>query len=286
MKPTYEQVTASPDNSFTFRHLSQPVFDGGYHFHPETELTLITAGQGRRFVGTNVADFRTGDLVLVGSNLPHAWRSEPDNPPAEALVIQFREDFLGKELLAKPEFRPIAQLLGRARSGLHFDGPTQRQISREMHYLQKAGPFQRLLGLLDLLHTLALSTDVNVLDTSQFFGQLPRTDHERLNQIYGYMAEHFHDEIRLETVASLIHMTPQSFCRYFRKITRKTFVDVLTEYRIRYASQLLLSEADASVSDIGYRSGFGNISHFNRQFRHVTGQTPLQYRKSFAAQLR
>ena len=153
-----------------------------------------------------------------------------------------------------------------------------------MQYLQKAGPFQQLLGLLDLLHTLACSADASELDTAGLFGQLPPTDHERLTAIYGYMAGHFRQEIRLETLATLLEMTPQSFCRYFRKITRKTFVDLLTEYRIGYASRLLAGSA-ASVAEVASHSGFGNISHFNRQFRQVTGQTPLQYRKGFAAEM-
>ncbi|MBO9636826.1 helix-turn-helix domain-containing protein [Siphonobacter aquaeclarae] len=281
MKPSFEHIDSLPDSSFTFREFVLPAFDAPYHFHPEIELTLILSSRGKRFVGTNVSDFEAGDLVLIGPNLPHYWKNEGNTEEAHSIVIQFRVDFLGADFFRKPEFLSIARLLQRSKSGLHFYGKTAERAIKEIQYLLKDSHFHRLLGLLDLLHTLAESQEVNVLDTSQFFAQLPKTDYERLNKIYAFMAENFRQEIRLETISELINMTPQSFCRYFKKVTKKTFIDSLNEYRIRYASQLLLSDGDLTVAEICYQSGFGNISHFNRQFRQITGLAPLQYRNEF-----
>ncbi|PQA53028.1 MULTISPECIES: helix-turn-helix domain-containing protein [Siphonobacter] len=281
MKPSFEHIDALPDSSFTFREHVLKAFDAPYHFHPEIELTLILSSRGKRFVGTNVSDFEAGDLVLIGPNVPHYWKNENNTDPAHSIVIQFKEEFLGPEFFRKPEFLPIARLLQRAKSGLHFYGKTAERVTKEIQYLLKDNHFHRLLGLLDLLHTLADSQEVHTLDTSQFFAQLPKTDYERLNKIYAYMAEHFRQEIRLETISELINMTPQSFCRYYKKVTKKTFIDSLNEYRIRYASQLLLSDGDLTVSEVCFQSGFGNISHFNRQFRQTTGLAPLQYRQEF-----
>jgi AraC-like DNA-binding protein len=283
MKPTYEHVDPALGSSFLFREINLPAFDAPYHFHPEIELTLILESRGKRFVGTNIADFEPGDLVLLGANLPHCWRNDGSDSPAHALVVQFRDDFMGPDFWQKPELVPVARLLERAKSGLHFRGKIAGRIAGELQYLRHVGPLQRLLGLIDLLHTLAGADDVEVLDSSQFFTSLPRTDYERLNKIYAYVTEHFREEIRLETVSALVSMTPQSFCRYFRKVTKKTFIDLLNEYRIRYAGQLLLHDGDKTVAEICYQSGFGNISHFNRQFRELTGRTPLQYRKEFVS---
>ncbi|MDQ1087223.1 MULTISPECIES: AraC family transcriptional regulator [unclassified Siphonobacter] len=281
MKPSFEHIDALPDSSFTFREHILEAFDAPYHFHPEVELTLILSSRGKRFVGTNVSNFEAGDLVLMGPNMPHYWKNENNTDPAHSIVIQFKEEFLGPDFFKKPEFLPIARLLQKAKSGLHFYGKTAELASKELQYLLKASHFHRLLGLLDLLHTLTESKEVNVLDTSQFFAQLPKTDYERLNKIYAYMSENFRQEIRLETISELINMTPQSFCRYYKKVTKKTFVDSLNEYRIRYASQLLVSDGDLTVSEVCFQSGFGNISHFNRQFRQTTGLAPLQYRNEF-----
>ncbi|MFT4032833.1 MAG: AraC family transcriptional regulator [Siphonobacter sp.] len=281
MKPAFEHIDTLPDSSFTLREFIVPTFDASYHFHPEIELTLILESEGKRFVGTNVSDFTTGDLVLIGPNLPHYWKNNSDTKQAHSIVIQFKEDFLGKDFFRNPELLPIAQLLEKAKSGLHFYGKTAEQAAREIQYLLKVSHFHRLLGVLDLLNTLAEAKEVTVLDTSHFFANLPSTDYERLNKIYAYLTEHFREEIRLDTVSSLINMTPQSFCRYFKKVSKKTFIDTVNEYRIRYASQLLRSDSDLTVSEICFQSGFGNISHFNRQFRQVTGRAPLQYRHEF-----
>jgi AraC-like DNA-binding protein len=56
---------------------------------------------------------------------------------------------------------------------------------------------------------------------------------------------------------------------------------MLTDYRIGYATQLL-QNTGKSVAEVCYESGFGNLSHFNKQFKLVTNHSPLQYRKAFA----
>jgi hypothetical protein len=66
MKASLEQLGNSTDGSFLFRQFNLPYFDAPYHFHPEFELTLILKSEGKRFVGNQVADFKEGDLVLLG----------------------------------------------------------------------------------------------------------------------------------------------------------------------------------------------------------------------------
>ncbi|MCY7349520.1 MAG: AraC family transcriptional regulator, partial [Cytophagaceae bacterium] len=277
-----EHLDSPLNRSFLFREFTLQAFDAPYHFHPEIELTLILSSQGKRFVGTNIAEFGPGDLVLLGSNLPHCWRNDERNEqPAQSVVIQFREDFLGETFWKTPELVPISRLLARARAGLHFVGETARQVARQMQQIGQAEPVARLTGLLSVLNVLANSQEVKILDSGYSAASLSVGDCERINRIYVYVAEQFQSTIRLEEAARTVHMTPQAFCRYFKKITRKTFIELVNEYRIRYASQLLTGDQDKSVAEVCFESGFGNISHFNKQFRLITGQSPLQYRRAF-----
>jgi transcriptional regulator GlxA family with amidase domain len=140
-----------------------------------------------------------------------------------------------------------------------------------------------MLGILDLLNTIALSNDYQVIDSEPERYDLPPVDLERINKIYGYIIENYQQEVHLETAAHLANMTETAFCRYFKKITKKTFLDLVTEFRIKHACNLLAT-TEKQVAEVCFESGFGNISHFNKQFKNITEYSPLNYRKLFMAQ--
>ena len=107
-------------------------------------------------------------------------------------------------------------------------------------------------------------------------------DLDRINKIYAYVIEHHTQDINLETTARLTNMTETAFYRYFKKITKKTFLELVTEFRTKHACNLLNS-TDKQVAEICFESGFGNISHFNKPFKALTGYIPLNYQKMFLA---
>jgi len=284
MKALHEKLNITTDDSFLFRQFNLPYFDAPYHSHPEFELTLILKSEGKRFVGNQVADFKEGDLVLLGANVPHCWKNDGigNENAARSIVVQFKEDFLGEGFFKNTETQPIKRLLDKAKSGILISGKTQDRVAREMIFLQTVPPFQKLLGLLDLLNTIATSNDLQLIDNQPDKYNLSAVDLERINKIYAYVIEHYTQDIHLETAAHLINMTETAFCRYFKKITKKTFLDLVTEFRIKHACNLLNS-TDKQVAEVCFESGFGNISHFNKQFKVVTGYSPLNYRKMFLA---
>ncbi|MEY2792525.1 MAG: Xylan 1,4-beta-xylosidase, partial [Bacteroidota bacterium] len=271
---------------FQIIEISQARFDVPYHFHAELELTLIISGKGKRFVGNQVSDFGPGDLVLLGQNVPHCWQNyrenlliEEDPKGSQALVIQFHKDFLGSEYLEKQEFQFIKKLLEKAQSGLSIIGPTQDRIAREMLVLKELNPFPRLLSFLNILHILSISSaDLHPIDPSEIKFDLSKTDLERINKVYAYVIANYTQEVHLDEVAHLANMTETAFCRYFKKTTQKTFVELVTEFRIKHACQLLRNTSKSMV-EICFESGFGNLSHFNKQFKEWMKTPPLQYRK-------
>jgi AraC-like DNA-binding protein len=284
MKASLEQLANTADGSFLFRQFNLPYFDAPYHFHPEFELTLILKSEGKRFVGNQVADFKEGDLVLLGANVPHCWKNDGigNENSARSIVVQFKEDFLGGGFFKNAETQPIKALLDKAKSGILISGKTRDRVAREMIFLQTVPPFQKLLGLLDLLNTIATSKDFEIIDNQPNKYDLSAVDLDRINKVYAYVIEHYTQDIHLETAAHLTNMTETAFCRYFKKITKKTFLDLVTEFRIKHACDLLNS-TDKQVAEVCFESGFGNISHFNKQFKVVTGYSPLNYRKMFLA---
>ena len=284
MKATYEQLSDNVESSFLIRQFSLPRFEAPFHFHPELELTFIESSKGKRFVGRQVSDFAAGDLVLLGENVPHCWLNNSSNTEgvdlAKSTVIQFKTNFLGTSFLETPEMTAIQFLFQKAQSGILIKGKTRDVVADKMSFATATNPFQKLLQLLDILQTISISTETELIDPQFSTTTLSPIDTERFQKVYAFIISNYTQDIDLETIAAVAHLTPTAFCRYFKKMTRKTLVDVVTEFRIKHACQLLTS-TDKSVYDICFESGFGNISFFNKQFKNALGHSPLAYRKMF-----
>lgn len=282
MKATYEQLNDKTGYSFLHRSFSLPQFDAPYHFHPELELTFIEQSAGKRFVGRQVAPFEAGDLVLLGENVPHCWvnNANDEQDLAKSIVIQFKSDFVGKDFLDIPEMAAVQQLFKKAGSGILIKGKTRDRVAEKMFFSSEQYPFQKILQLLEILHIISVSDEIELIDPNFAMTTLSPIDTERFQKVYAYIIANYTQDIDLQVIASIAHFTPTAFCRYFKKMTRKTLVDVITEFRIKHACQLLHS-TEKSVYDICFESGFGNISYFNKSFKKAIGQSPLNYRKMF-----
>jgi AraC-like DNA-binding protein/quercetin dioxygenase-like cupin family protein len=279
MKAIYEQLSLNAENSFLYRQFSLPQFDAPFHYHPELELTYIEQGEGRRFVGQQISNFETGDLVLLGENVPHCWLNTEAVGLAKATVIQFKKDFVGDTFLNLPELRVIQQLFQKAQSGIAIKGETQKKVIKKMDF-KGLNAFQKLIQLIEILHIIAISDEIELIDAQFSVDKLSTMDTARFQKIYAFIIENYQYDIELNTISAIAHLTPTAFCRYFKKITRKTLVDVVTEFRVKHACQLLTS-TEKTVANICFESGFGNISYFNKAFKKTTGHSPLEYRKLY-----
>lgn len=282
MKALFEKVTITEQASLLVKHIRMPQFDAPWHYHPEYELTYIVRSSGKRFVGDHISPFDSGDLVLIGPNMPHFWRNDDDQPidqPAEAVVVQFSTIFEENFLRPLPEAAAICQLLRRAQYGLRFTPQHPETIGARMERLAGLEGMERLLTFLALFNDLALTAETTLLASDGYQLSVSEAETERMKRVLDYMLKHFRAEIRIEQIASVAGMAPAAFCRYFRKRTNKSFVEYLNEVRISHARKLL-TQNDMSVGQVGLECGFNNISHFHRQFRLLSGTTPLKYQAS------
>jgi AraC-like DNA-binding protein len=279
--PVFEKVPLANKASFLFKGESFRSFNIPWHYHPEYEIALIKKGNGEIIVGNNVHFFKSGDLLFLGANLPHLWKSKDINPKktktVEQLIIQFPYDFLGRELFDKYEFQSIRNILQKSTLGLVFTGKTRETIAKKINAMKKAGDFKRLMSLLSILETMAAATEYNTISSLGFNNTFVRFDEERMNKLYHYILLNFQKEISTIDMASLFNMEESSFCRYFKRRTKKTFIQFLNEVRLGFACKLLLENVH-SINQICIKCGFRNISNFNRQFRAFIGKTPGEYR--------
>jgi AraC-like DNA-binding protein len=284
VKASFEKIALGSDESFRVMEVAGHRFGGGWHFHPEVELTLITESRGIRFIGDNASRFEKDDLVLVGPNLPHCWISDAgDNARrARAIVLQFHPHFLGEHFFSTPELAPLGRLLERATVGLEARGRIRTQLTERLGLLPGLSRAKQLISLLSILDLLAASRELKSLATPTFHPRLDVRASDRIDRVYQFLLQHFQEPIRLGEVARLASMAPAAFCRSFRRDVGRPLFSVLNEIRIGHACKLLL-ETDRQISEICFESGFGNLSHFNRQFLRVTSLTPRQYRNRLAS---
>jgi AraC-like DNA-binding protein/quercetin dioxygenase-like cupin family protein len=282
MKPIFKKVESQSEEAFVAKIDQFSQFYNKWHFHPELELTHIVKGRGTRFIGDHIEYFEDGDLILVGSDLPHVWKNQNDDSElAVAQVVQFLPSFLGNDMLRKIEFKNVQNLIAQSSYGLKIVGITKDQVLVYLDVLFNANnSLDRLITLIRILDLLGTSSDLIPMSKSLFMVKVDKQNVDRLNQVIDYTITNFAARITLEDIASLSNMSVSNFCKYFKGRMKKTYVQYLTEVRIGMSCKLLI-ENKLSVHQIAFESGFVNMSNFNRAFKLTKGMTPLFYRKSF-----
>jgi len=276
-----------PENrSFVIRKQIEPYFDPTFHLHPEFQISYVMEGEGNRFVGDSIKPFKANDLVLIGPNLPHVWRShnayfEKDSQlSTTVVVIYFHDYFLGEIIHDKEEFESIKHLFQRSQCGIEITGNTQKQVSRLMLELLELSGADSIIHLLKILNTIAMSNECHLITDTHSKSYNTEAETDRMNKVYEFIMKNFHRKIHLEEVASIASMTCTSFSRYFKSRVNQSFSDFLKEIRIEYACKLL-KEGKMSIDRIGYECGFQSLTNFNKQFKIVTGKQPHQYRNEY-----
>jgi len=284
MKPQYHKVPVKLQNSFSIRHDIQPNFGTIWHYHPELELHYVMRGEGVRFIGDNISNFSSGDIILLGQNLPHTWRcreeyfQQNDELSVEAIVIHFLPDCLGKDILGLPEAYLLPKLFEKALRGMVIQGEARKKLSELMVSAIDATNLDRLIILLSILKTLAETEEYKNIASVPNFTQ--SNDTVRLNKIYTHTLSNYKREVTLEEISALSNLSVTSFCRYFKLITKKTYYDFLIEIRISHACRYLV-EDKLPTEVICFECGFNNVSNFYRHFKKVKGMTPLEYKKKY-----
>lgn len=286
MKPQLLKVPKGIQKSFSIRRDVVLYFYNRWHYHPELELIHIEQGSGTQFVGDNIRSFQSGDLLLIGPNLPHYWRCDEkyfqrgSQLYAQATVVHFSEDIFGKNFLGLPENKSIYDLLVKARLGMKILGEGTDKVKTLLHELLNQTNGNPLISLMQILETLAHCEEINVLSNTQYQNEYDQYDTDRINHIYQYSISNFQKKISIEEIAEVANISPHSFCRYFKSRSRKTYSQFLLELRIGHACKLL-SESRIPVAQVCFESGFNNFANFNKYFKLHTGKSPMQYQKEF-----
>ena len=288
MKPQLIKVAKEPMFSFNVRRDLIPHMNNKWHYHPEVELIHIKKGSGTQLIGDSIEHFKAGDMVLVGANLPHYWRfddkyfEEGGPETADVRVAHFAENFWGPGFLDLPENLNIRNLLEKSRRGLQIKGKTVQKVAGIVEDLLHAEGAQRIILLMQALITISECKQLEELSSIGFKYDHLEIENDRINTIYEYTLKNYKRPIQLEEIAGVANISPNSFCRYFKSKTRKTYSKFVIEVRVGHACRLLM-ENRLSVKQLCYESGFNNFTSFHKYFKIITGKSPLTYQKEFMA---
>lgn len=281
MEPDLEVVHITQNKSFAAWSHGYPFRTVRWHFHPEYEVHLVVATSGRYLVGDFIGDFRPGNLVLTGPNLPHNWISDVpagQTVPVRGQIIQFTEDFISNLIPVVPETSEFRDMLAASRRGLLFGDETVAEVAPLMGELMSARGARRVELFLGIMGALNRSKYVESLASSSYVPDPSGYMSTGINKVLAYLREHLTEDFREAGLAQLAGLTPSAFSRSFRRHTGITPIQYISRLRINLACQLL-SDTSMPVTRICYESGFKNLSNFNRQFLNLKGVQPTAFRK-------
>jgi AraC-like DNA-binding protein len=277
MKLAFEEI--SPDADSSFHILLTPRLNDVFlwHYHPEYEIVYITGASGTRHVGDHISRYEGSDLVFIGPNIPHLNFDYGVKTDHQKVVVQLSEHFLGDGFWQAPEFSDITRLFEQARTGVSFHGQTKQVVGKQLERLPTLPPFERIMALLTIFQRMATSEEVIPLHGKPVTNAYNLKEQQRLRQVYQFIEANYGRKLDIPEIANLANLTPAAFCHYFKRMTRLTFTQFLNQYRVNQAQKLLLQ--DCNVTEACFASGFESLSYFNKVFRRVTGENPLQFKK-------
>ena len=282
----HEHIDFPLQSAIKVKWQRKPHFTYPWHFHSEYEILYVIEGTGTSFVADNIEHFGSGDLAMLGSNLPHFWRSDekyhlPDSKEKiNYIVIQFPGDLFREPIFEYPEFHVIQKLFERSSRGIRFLPAFSEKMGKQVLKVAQSSGFERVILLLKLLHELAKTEKYKLLAGELYHHQNHDFTDDRLTKVLHFLTTRYQQKIELEQVAEIAHLHPSAFCRFFKEKTGKSFSEYVTDLRISYACRLILDDR-LSISQICFECGYNNISNFNRSFKKHTRYTPTEYYTEF-----
>lgn len=284
MKPLVFEVPAVDGESIVVQEDELPYFYNRFHIHEQIQITAILEGRGDLITKYGHTEFSAGEIFVLGKNYPHFFKSDEEyftdsaQHRSHAIHIYFKEELL-KDHFNIPEFEEAKRFISRIGLGLRLDKLKSEAFIGQIKNICSSGGLRRLFLFFEFLQYSYFHLDnFQLLNPSETRNtHISYENKARINDIYVYTMAHFAEDITLEKIAKVANMTVPAMCKYFKKSTRKTYMEFLKEVRIDYACKKIIRGEHGSIAEVAYAVGFKSAITFNRAFKNKTGRTPTDY---------
>ncbi|NAY92481.1 helix-turn-helix domain-containing protein [Muricauda sp. JGD-17] len=281
MKPMFESINLSANTSLKVETYENGDYceSAGWHIHPEYELVYVKNGTGQLNIGPKKIPYTNGVLVFLAGNIPHGDFGNKDHDDNLEIVIQFGKDFFEEKLKVFPEFSEIQKLVKKSEQVLIFDKQTHQMVWKDFQSFREIDSTQRLIKLLSILFQLSKGGGYTPLFENLPMDNYRKEEIERLEEIFEYINKNHDGKVSVEVISSQLGLTPNSFSRFFKKMTQRRFLDFVNEFRTSKAVEFF-NGGETTITGVMYQCGFNDPSYFSKQFKKYQGCTPSQYLKS------
>jgi AraC-like DNA-binding protein len=272
------QIPKPEHNALIYQEDKSLVFYDKFHQHEEIQVSLIIEGEGTLIVGNTINYYKKGDILVLGSNLPHVFKSNiTTNTSSKMVTLFFTRTAFGEHFFELTELRELRLFFKKAEHGFKVS-PKSKKFENLFFQLETNSKLQRFIICLQVLKRLSTSK-YQPLSSFIYDKKYTDTEGKRMRNVMDFTMQNYQNQISLDAVAKVSAMTKNAFCKYFKKRTNKSYFRFLNELRIENAGKLLLTNETYTIAEIADQSGFNNISNFNRQFKSIKHISPSAFRK-------
>jgi AraC-like DNA-binding protein len=260
-----------------------PHFYPHLHRHAEVQVTWIQEGEGTLLAGNSMHVFTGGEVFVMGANQPHLFKSSPDyfgedsQKQVRAISIFFNPNAKLAALFSLPEMQAVQSFFAQWQNGFKIPEREAEAFSVSIAKIQHSTGAAQLALLIDLLNAMSTTDSLQPLSSENYTYSMTDPEGARIASVYNYIMHNYSSALTLDEVARLAHLTPNAFCRYFKKHTRTTFIAFVNKVRVNEACKMLVNGSLNNIADVAYSCGFSSITNFNYVFKNIAGKSPRDY---------
>lgn len=253
------------------------------HWHNEIEFIVIKKGEGIISVDLTPHHVKAGDIIIVFSGQLHSIEQK-NNLIMEYENILFQPSLLksaGQDYCNDSLIQPLFAKKTDVFPVITNTSANYKEISAQIAHIDQlcdACPYGYQLAvkgyLFHILFLLISDCEESISKSSK------QKSVEKLKQILSYIADNYQNNISIEDIANYCFYSKSYFMKFFKEAMGMSFIQYLNDYRLDIAAKLLLNTSD-NILDIAIRTGFDNLSYFNRCFKKKYGIAPGAYRRLF-----
>jgi YesN/AraC family two-component response regulator len=291
MKVVQFTIPVPKESTIVVQESILPHYYNHLHRHREVQIEWVVEGSGILIAGNYMQRFESGEVYIIGANQSHIFKSDEsyfnaaEPKQVHSVSIFFDPIHLSQNIFSLPEMTGIRKFVSGLHNGFQLQEGENEIIKTTIKEVMQHRESQRVAAFISLLHHFSTTKELKPLATSNSEHRISEVEGIRMDRIFQYLVGHYKSHISLAEISEIANLTPQAFCRYFKKHTDKTFVSFLNEVRINEACKIIVSGKFDGFSDVSYQTGFDNVTNFNRVFKKTVGLSPREYQKGFLERL-